>query len=487
MRHFHDDEFGFWGSSWGYEAYGFSWYRDERLERLLGANQTTTQPAAVQATAPAAQTTVINGVDYVNGSEHVADYNMTQQYGGRGYDAYYAYAGNNMVDALLGGASWGTGPGNGVILTYSFPDAQTSTWVSNYGSGEPNQLIGLNETQQDAVRQALQTWADVANIQFVEVADNADTHGDLRFAFSGGVTDDAAAWAYYPAIGQYRYDWQGNLTEYSVSEVGGDVWINTSSQTSDFAPGSYDFHTLVHEIGHALGLKHSFEYSGSGVVIPTAEDTHQLSVMSYSPYTDMGYEFEETGDGGYWYNYVNPEAPMLYDVAAIQYLYGANTQHNSDDDTYTFSVNEPVLENLWDGGGYDTIDLSNQQIGANVDLREGHFSDIGVKYVNLNTTEQAVDNVSISVGTVIEAVVGTQFDDQIVGNDADNWFFGGAGNDTLTGNGGTNTAAYSQDVNQYQITQVAADQWQVAGADEGVDTLVGIQQVQFGDQLYSLA
>jgi Ca2+-binding RTX toxin-like protein len=39
------------------------------------------------------------------------------------------------------------------------------------------------------------------------------------------------------------------------AEVGGDVWISNSLDYTNLAQGTYAFSTLLHEIGHALGLK----------------------------------------------------------------------------------------------------------------------------------------------------------------------------------------------------------------------------------------
>jgi hypothetical protein len=40
----------------------------------------------------------------------------------------------------------------------------------------------------------------------------------------------------------------------------------TYSQEPSFAPGSYNWSTIIHETGHALGLKHPGNYNAGGVV-----------------------------------------------------------------------------------------------------------------------------------------------------------------------------------------------------------------------------
>ena len=57
--------------------------------------------------------------------------------------------------------------------------------------------------------------------------------------------------------------------------------------------------------------------------------------------------------------YTITSTPMVYDIAALQHLYGANTLFNSEDTTYSYSPNTPFIETIWDGGGNDTLDFSN--------------------------------------------------------------------------------------------------------------------------------
>ena len=67
---------------------------------------------------------------------------------------------------------------------------------------------------------------------------------------------------------------------------------------------------------------------------------------------------------------------MMNDIAALQYMYGANYSHNSTSTIYTWSpttgemfvngvgqgrrhANRYIFRTVWDGGGNDTYDLSN--------------------------------------------------------------------------------------------------------------------------------
>ena len=327
----------------------------------------------------------------------------------------------NYIDSLLFGTKWNGAVGTGANLTFSFPEA-VSTWSTlayglKTGSGEPwNGFAPFATPEQQAAIKAVTAWSNVANLTFTQVADTPSLVGEIRFAWTtgGGITG-AQAQAYYPSTEVY----------------GGDVWLNKSATwTNGFVNGSYGYLTLLHELGHALGLKHSF---GSGVVLPTAVDGYYFSIMSYSAWP---------GISGSSVAY-RPTTPMLYDIAAIQYLYGANTSYNAADTTYTYVQGNSYFETIWDGGGTDTIVWSATTESAVIDLRSGFWSNLGNSLsfykTSIGYSSTSSDTLTIAFGAVIENATGGDANDTLTGNDVANTLLGGKGDDTLSGRAGNDS------------------------------------------------
>ncbi|WP_280188478.1 M10 family metallopeptidase [Delftia sp. PS-11] len=390
-------------------------------------------------------------------------------------------SGSSLTDALLGPQRWSNDSGT-LTLTYSFAwkNGRTATWdSSNYSSlREPDTGYGLSSQEQDAVRAALKAWSAVANINFVEVEESSTSVGDLRFAWTRQNNPGAAAWAYEPS---------------SWWTSGGDVWLSSSGMSSyklasDWLPGGGAFSTLMHEIGHALGLKHPFE---DAVRLPTNMDSDQYTVMSYTqhPYGVWG---TLDAKGTYNYQWLSPETPMLLDIAAMQSLYGANTQSGSGNDTYTLTPGAAILRTLWDAGGQDTLNLAAFSRGTYIDLQPGAFSSLPSLDAPPAWADKATygkDNLAIAWGTVIENAIGGSGDDTLLGNSANNRLQGGSGNDTIDGREGLDTAVYSAARASYDIQRLDGNRYTVtqrnSGAD-GKDTLTSIERLQFSDQRVAL-
>jgi serralysin len=321
--------------------------------------------------------------------------------------------------ALDTGLSWSV-RGTGATVTFGFRStaATYSNADSNIGT-----FTRLSAAEMAAVRRIAASWSEVAKVTLSEV--NPGGYTDSASILVGNYfdpTDGAGAFASLPG------------TTVSTASAG-DVWLNTNSISTTSVPvGSYSYFAILHEFGHALGLSHPGQYNAApGLAITYANDaqfandSNQYSVMSYFSETDTGANF---GASAY------AQTPMLYDIYALQQIYGVNTTTRTGATVYGYnttagaafdaSVASSRVFCVWDAGGTDTFDFSGWAGNQNITLVAGDFS----------STTGLTNNVSIAYGAVIENAIGGAGNDIIAGNSGANTLTGGAGNDTLDGGAG---------------------------------------------------
>ncbi|MEG4971020.1 M10 family metallopeptidase, partial [Microcoleus sp. B6-A1] len=296
---------------------------------------------------------------------------------------------NNLpyyIDALLptNQPRWNKNSPLGTPVEVTFSFMQTKPESTSWDDFKP-----FTAEQQESARQGLKLYSDISNITFKEVS-NANGGGKIQF----GSID----------IPNYA-GWSTGVGSATKSHI----WLDNN--LANITPGSSGFTILLHEIGHSLGLKHPHE---GAVNMPNYQDNDRFTLMSYNGHPDM--------PG------VTPKTPQLFDVAAVQYLYGANTDTRSGNNTYSWGKDAKFIETIWDGGGTDKISAANQTKDVVIDLITGGFSSIGA-----NGNANAENNVAIALGVTIENAVGGAGNDNISGNAVANNIQGGLGNDKLYG------------------------------------------------------
>ncbi|EEF26996.1 conserved hypothetical protein [Ricinus communis] len=189
---------------------------------------------------------------------------------------------------------------------------------------------------------------------------------------------------------------------------------------------------------------------------------------------------------------------MVNDIAAIQYLYGANTSYQTGSNTYTFDPTTPFLHTIWDAGGNDTISIANFTVGSVIDLQAGHYSSLrmapeqspaGIVWNTAPpaTTYDGTNNLGIAYGVTIENAIGGSGNDTLIGNAVANHLQGNGGANTLDGGAGIDTAVYTGNFSSYALaTNGNGYIVTLQNNPSQTDTLTNIERLSFADASMAL-
>jgi len=279
-----------------------------------------------------------------------------------------------------------------VTITYNFETVLPPAFATVFAGEKP-----FTDAQKAEVRSVLAEYQSIINVQFVETALPA---ADIEFGranLNGGEGGQGGYQYAYATLGDGTLSFK-TLVSYAVF---------------DERYATIPANTILHEVGHALTLKHPGNYdagggSAPGPYLPASLDSNKYSVMSYHADPDNGARSNHL---------------MLFDIAALQARFGANLSYRTGNDTYT--APNGGIEVIWDAGGNDTISGAGRKMAVTINLNDGTFSSLGAR-----------DNLAIAYGVIIENATGGARADRLVGNQWDNRLMGGAGSDTLTGGAG---------------------------------------------------
>ncbi|MDO4247570.1 MAG: Ig-like domain-containing protein, partial [Neisseria sp.] len=320
------------------------------------------------------------------------------------------------------------------IIKYHFLTLdEINALPANYNNSiDRSTMTTYSSDLQTIIRNAYKEISAVTNIEFVEVGSMAEANtnyimGNLINGFEG-----SSAIAY-----------NGGLIAWNSRH-------NYMSWGKEFV-----HYTVLHEVTHTLGMAHT---SGGFTGDYKKEETIEFSNMSYNAYVNNAL-------------FLTQGHLRTYDLAYLHYAFGINQNVRTGNDTYTFKnynmYSQDADRYIWDAGGVDTFDVSDEKQGVTVNLTPGSWIYTGGNlektfavassavydmrsYFGLDSSATLTGNSSATVtlntytegqafigyGTQIENLIGSEHADVLTGNNADNNIYGGAGNDTISGGAG---------------------------------------------------
>jgi serralysin len=309
------------------------------------------------------------------------------------------------IDGILSGTKWRFSWGNRTV-SYSFPNVTTTAGAYR--------MSPVSEGVRNNVRRILGYVSTFVNVDFAEVPEVNGNMGRIRvYNYSG----TSYAQALYPSTD-------------SLTSTSGDIALNPgydSAVSNGFrsGPGNHGYMTLIHEIGHSLGLKHPFDGTK---ILPSVEDNTTNTVMTYN----------FTGNSASTF--------MPYDIKALQSLYGARN-YNHGDTNYQFTRIDqynvggiPLVTSsgltkitVWDSGGTDKFDFSTLGFnsgGYRLDLNPGGILTAKSAY---NTTAYTVNGLTYYTSTYGTAIADTVLIENLVNSSSNDEIYLNAASNNIGG------------------------------------------------------
>ncbi|MEM1162564.1 MAG: calcium-binding protein, partial [Pseudomonadota bacterium] len=312
-------------------------------------------------------------------------------YGGANNDTLNGGAGDDTVTGGTGADSLDGGAGSGDLLGYGSSSAGVSVNLQTNsvsgGDAQGDTISGFEGVEGGSGNDTL-SGNDSANLIY---------GGNGNDGLYGGAGNDIL----YGGAGDDFYE--GGVGEDEIYDSAG-VGIDTLSYANSSAGVSVDLTTNFVEGGDATNDQVLGQFE---IVIGSAHNDTLTGVQSAS------------------------SPPVLYGGGGDDIIYGSQTTGNlagssfGGDGNDLFKPNDfSNVDNLFGGNNVDTLDLDPLNSGASVDL-------------GANTITVAGSTTTI---TGVENVIGTTFNDTIVGDGQANALFGGVdGDDTITGGAGNDT------------------------------------------------
>lgn len=303
---------------------------------------------------------------------------------------------------------------------------------------------------------AFDTFEAVANISFNIVDDPLEAN---FFMIETNDLDDG--WlAGYAGVGSGSMSLDG--IGYDLD--GWNVLLNSHWSWGErgLLQGGISFQTIIHEIGHSLGLAHPHDSGFGSSVMPgvyTSLDFGDFylnqginTMMSYNE----GWRLAPVWDP-YKDLFIGAEAtPMAFDIAVLQEKYGANTNTNAGDTIYDLPDSNAAgafYSCIWDTGGTDTI-RHNGNAAAVIDLRAASLAYEWNGGGSVCYVSDIYGGFTIAANVDIENAIGGSGNDEITGNSSNNVLEGGAGDDGLSGGAGDDTLIGGAGDDTYVINDV---------------------------------